>query len=53
MVKGKRTDPVKNMIILSLHDLHTTCQHLLDVSFATSLKSNLCEVLTTYILVGE
>jgi hypothetical protein len=32
---------------VSLHDLLSTGRHLLDFSFITSLKSNLCTTLTT------
>ena len=45
--REKHIDLAKNMSVLSLHDVLSTERHLLNVSFKTSLKSNLSTVVTT------
>ena len=45
---GRDIDLVKNVSILSLHDVFPTGRHLLNVSFVTNLKPNLYVAVTTH-----
>jgi hypothetical protein len=45
--RGKHINLVKNMSVLSLHDVLPTGRHMLKVSFIISLKPNSCTAVTT------
>src|SRR5215510_8484929 len=46
--RGKHINLVKNMSVLSLHDVFPTGRHILNVPFIINLKPNSCTAVTTH-----